>query len=114
MLEKFIFPKSSRLLRSREFRLCAKYGIQRTGRFLHLDVRQMTCPGTKIGLTVSRRYGKAVQRNRFKRLVREAFRLSQHELFASLHISVRPRAAAHKATLSDIRQELLELISQYQ
>jgi ribonuclease P protein component len=109
---KYIFPKTSRLLRSREFRLCAKYGNQRSGHFLHIDVRQTAYPGTKLGLTVSRRFGKAVMRNRFKRLVREAFRLSQHELPACLHINVHPRAASREATLSDIRQELLSLVSQ--
>lgn len=34
----------------------------------------------RLGLSVGTRFGGAVQRNRMKRLLREAFRLSQHEL----------------------------------
>lgn len=59
---------------------------------------------------MSRRYGNAAKRNRFKRLVREAFRLIQHKLPPTIHLNVRPRKDAENATFKEIQEELISLI----
>lgn len=65
----------------------------------------------KLGITVTKRFGKAHQRNRFKRVVREAFRLSNHQFNANLDILIQPRTCAAHAKLTDIRLELLLALS---
>ena len=56
----------------------------------------------RLGLSVSRQIGKAVVRNRWKRLLREAFRLSHQRLPPGVDLVVVPRR--------DVQPELSELI----
>lgn len=48
-------------------------------------------PYSRIGLTVSRRYGNAVSRQRWKRWVREAFRQQRADFPPGMDIVVLPR-----------------------
>lgn len=71
------------------------------------------CPGpvSRLGITASTHYGSSPERNRFKRLVREAFRLNQAFLPNKLEINVIPRKLAKQAILTDIQDELVKLLS---
>jgi ribonuclease P protein component len=69
----------------------------------------------RLGLSVSRRVGNAVVRNRAKRLLREAFRLIQHDLPAGfdLVVVVRPHdpleLADYQRHLRDAAEQLARL-----
>lgn len=60
----------------------------------------------RLGISIGRRAGGAVVRNRLKRLLREAFRLDQHALGAGLDMVVVVRAHAERP-LGDYRAALL-------
>ena len=66
-------------------------------------------PHPRVGLSVSRKVGNAVVRNRWKRLLREAFRLSQHALPPGLDFILIPRAAQTDPTLDAITASLRKL-----
>ncbi|MDR1383991.1 MAG: ribonuclease P protein component [Planctomycetaceae bacterium] len=49
---------------------------------------------SRLGLVVSRKVGKAHVRNRWKRLIREVFRLEQHQIPVPLDLVILPRQGA--------------------
>lgn len=74
------FPKRLRLLRASEFeRVFATRNSVGNAHFVLYGAANEV-GFARLGITVSRRVGNAVARNRWKRLLREAFRLSQHAL----------------------------------
>ena len=67
------FPKAARIRRRREFLSLGRTGEKRrTGNLVFLLRRASGQP--RLGITVSRKVGDAVTRNRLKRRIREVFR----------------------------------------
>lgn len=66
-------------------------------------------PLTQLGITVSRRVGNAVVRNRVKRLVREAFRRHKADFPSGLELVLIARAEAAKVGYAQVERELMEL-----
>jgi ribonuclease P protein component len=66
----------------------------------------------RLGVSVSRKVGGAVARNRYKRLYREAFRLVQHQLPAGVDLILIPRPAAGVPTLEQVKESLVSLAGQ--
>lgn len=62
----------------------------------------------RLGLSVSKKHGNAVERAHRKRLLREAFRLQQHDLPPGLDLILIPRQGSG-AELADYRASLVRL-----
>lgn len=88
------FPRSRRLTHAREFQAVYGQGLRQTRGPLVVIGRANDLGRPRLGLSVSKRVGNAVVRNRVKRLLREAFRLRRQNLPASMDliVTVRPHA----------------------
>ena len=65
----------------------------------------------RLGLSVSRKIGGAVKRNRLRRLYREAFRLTRHEMPGGLDLVLIPRTA-QAPSLDELKKSLPRLVQQ--
>src|SRR5919197_4777829 len=62
-------------------------------------------PHLRMGLSVSRKVGKATRRNRLRRLYREAFRLTRHLMPIGLDLILIPRTA-QEPSLAELKRSL--------
>ncbi|MBI4385886.1 MAG: ribonuclease P protein component, partial [Elusimicrobia bacterium] len=62
---------------------------------------------TRLGLSVSRKLGGAVRRNRIRRLLKEAFRLNRHRLEHGYDLVAYPRPGCPWDGLKDAEDALL-------
>lgn len=109
----FSFPKFQRILKRRHFYIVSKYGVKVSGEVISLSLLENTRKKSqKLGITVSRKYGKANKRNYFKRIVREAFRLNKSRLpLAQLVVYPLEKAKHKKLKLQSLAEELVLLSS---
>ncbi len=107
-------------LQSRSFRFRPHQHIRSTAEFQRVYDRKASASDerllvfvcesgrnyARLGLSVSRKHGGAVQRNRWKRILREAFRLTQAELPA-VDLVIVPRLG--KPVLAEAQASLVRL-----
>ncbi|MCB2145046.1 MAG: ribonuclease P protein component [Deltaproteobacteria bacterium] len=102
----FRFTKADRIRTSTEYRTLSKHG----GRFYSDDFvvisRRNQVSRSRLGITVSKKVGKAVTRNRIKRIIREYFRLNKGILPGRLDINIIARQSSGRAGAEAIRKQL--------
>lgn len=89
-MAQFPFPCTAHLRRGADFRRVYDRKCKAADGVLLVFIDRSPQTETRIGLSVSRKHGNAVVRNRLKRLLREAFRLSRDRLPTGLDLVVIP------------------------
>lgn len=103
------FPSDLRIKRSVEFANIFRKGRVANDNVLVVHAVRGAAEATRLGLSLSKKVGCAPLRNRWKRLIREAFRKNREQLPAGLLIVVRPRKGAEPAYQS-VEASLLRLV----
>lgn len=87
------FPAEARLRRPAEFSRVYRRRASASDAILLVFACENETHGARLGLSVSRKVGKAVVRNRWKRRLREAFRLERSGLPEGIDLVCVPRAS---------------------
>lgn len=103
------FPRSARIRSRKEFDRVFSAGVRASDAYVTLFAALSDQPCARLGISVSRRLGNAVRRNRAKRLVREAFRTLRHDWPPCTDWVVIPRAGVEGLTLERVTQSLVSL-----
>jgi ribonuclease P protein component len=104
------FDRAKRLVRRGDFQRAFAEGSRARGSILVVVVRRNGLSGTRLGLSVGRAIWRgAVQRNRVRRVFREAFRLSYPELPEGVDLVLIPAAPKLVPELAATQKELVAL-----
>jgi ribonuclease P protein component len=106
------FPKSSRLLKHADFQRVYQTGRRQfTGNMTVFFLRRTAAddqagPSLRVGLTVGKVLGGAVDRNRIKRRMREAVRISWPAQSVPVDVIFNPRKSVLNLPFADVAQEV--------
>ncbi|MGA7755581.1 MAG: ribonuclease P protein component [Candidatus Sulfotelmatobacter sp.] len=111
------FPRTARLLRHADFERVYKQGRRHFSASMTVfywqrpepgtaGPRPVIVPGLRVGFTVGRALGGAVQRNRIKRRLREAVRLSQPSHGTSADVVINPKKVLLTVDFESVLNEI--------
>jgi len=89
-----------------EYRVLSKKGTRHYSACFIFVSRKNQFSRCRLGITVSKKVGKAVTRNRIKRIIREYFRLNRSHLPDRLDINVIARQMSGRVGAAVIRNHL--------
>src|SRR5438477_12551949 len=107
----FALPRNMRLRKAADFQKVYDRRRSASDQNLIIYACENGLPHLRLGLSVSRKNGKAHQRNRLRRLYREAFRLTRHEMPVGLDLVIIPRRPK-PPTLTELMQSRPCLVRQ--
>jgi ribonuclease P protein component len=103
------FTKAARLRHRQEFLRAQAQGKRFHTRHFGVTLAPMAAGHPRLGLVATRRLGKAVQRNRVKRVLREFFRRHQTEL-PTFDLVIMAKKGASALAYHQVEEELGRLL----
>jgi len=106
----YTLKKEERLRKRKEFQAVFQEGVKIYGKHFIVYLRKNDREIRRIGIAVSRKVGRAVKRNRIKRLVREFFRLNKDLFPSGTDVVIVGKKEMPHLTYWDVWDELTETL----
>lgn len=103
------FPAKYRLKLKRDFERTFKEGLVAADGVLVIHALRNELEFSRIGISIGRKYGKAHERNQFKRWCRESYRIQRVDLPIGLDFIVRAKAHG-EPDFSSVCQSMVSLL----
>ena len=105
------FLKSDRLLKRDEFRRVYEQGRKLQGHYFTAFVMPSERERPRLGITTTRKIGNAVERNRARRLLREAFRKNKWLVPAGVDIVINVKRPLVEAAYGDLEGDFIAFLA---
>ncbi len=102
--------REQRIQQSRDFLRAKISGKRLAVGCLALNWLEATGPGTRLGVITGRKIGSAVARTRARRLLREAFRLHQHQIARPCELILVARNSIAGKSFAEVERDYLTAI----
>ena len=106
------FPRSCRLTARRQFVYVYDKGRKTRRRSFMVFAHPSDVDVTRLGLTVTKRTGNSVVRNRIKRKLRDAFRRRRMELPGGLDLVINARRSVLDSSAEELERDLVDAVTE--
>lgn len=106
--------KTTPINKNYEFARIYKKGKFFAGKYMVIYTQKNRFGANRLGITVSKKIGKSVKRNRTKRLIRESYRFCEDFIPAGLDIVFVARSVEKEYGFADIHKEMKFLLKKMQ
>ena len=109
-MRSFCFKKGEKISKRAEFNQVNRNGRRHYTEHFRVVIRRNRMDSTRLGITVGKKIGNSVRRNRVKRLIREFFRLNKQHIPIGYDILISPIKATDALNSFKLQEELGDLL----
>lgn len=107
------FSKDYRITKQAEIDGVYKTGRRVSGKLLKVIVKVNNLPNSRLAISVPRKLCNSVKRNRWRRMIRESFRLNKTNFTNGIDILAIPLVSPDTLKMQNVAEEFIKLLVKF-